>query len=130
MSTLSVGPKVTTLRSRVHTPLTQPARQPKNRMFNESICSSPSEGLFDHDIKVGPLTSSLPNGAVSQLETEEDLEELLPTLRVGRSENECWMCQELEWHSVVYALLAVGKPMYVNPARHMCTCPVAETLGP
>ena len=64
-----MGSEVTTLRSK----LNNLELQPKNRIFNESICSSSYEGMFGHDIKVGLLTSSVPNGAVSQLEAEEDL---------------------------------------------------------
>lgn len=76
--------------------------------------------IFVCDIKVDLSVSSLSSGALGRLETEEDLEELLQSVRIDtqRSENEHsgLTVPLLEVPRVVYALWAVGKPMYVNPA--------------
>lgn len=50
----------------------------KSRMFHESTWSLPTEAIFGHDIKVGLRHEVRKRWRmVSQLEMEEDLEQLL-----------------------------------------------------
>ncbi|XP_063803341.1 KRAB-A domain-containing protein 2-like [Pseudophryne corroboree] len=58
----------------------------KNTDYHESIYQSPYQAMFGRSIKIGLSTSPLPSDAVEELETEEELEELLHTVKNRRFE--------------------------------------------
>lgn len=57
----------------------------KNRAFHEGIKQTPYEALFGTRMKLGLKTSNLPTESVEQLETEEELEQLLEGIHTANS---------------------------------------------
>lgn len=57
----------------------------KNRAFHEGIKQTPYEALFGTRMKLGLKTSNLPMESVEQLETEEELEQLLEGVHTANS---------------------------------------------
>ena len=55
----------------------------KNREYHEGIKCTPYEAMFGQPMKVGLKTSNLPDEAIDDIRTEEELKEIIDSIQQG-----------------------------------------------
>lgn len=60
----------------------------KNRAHHKGFKCSPIKAMFEQPIKVGSKTSNLPDETINNIQTEEELKEIISS---GHDENETTM---------------------------------------